>query len=163
MLYKELNAAKLRIALDEIEPPIWRRLVVPLNWRLDQPHLAIQAAFNWWNFHLHEFCIGGLRYGDPDVEDVAFEDSPRLFDEREVTLRDFGRDPSVKFVYTYDFGDNWRHIVESRSGWPSKTRPVSPHVWTAPERDRRQTWAAFSVSKPFSKSCPIRSTPSTPR
>ena len=36
----------------------------------------------------------------------------RLFDEREVTLRDFGRDPSVRFVYTYDFGDNWRHIVE---------------------------------------------------
>ena len=85
---------------------------MPLNWRLDQLQLAIQAAFNWWNSHLHEFRIGGLRYGDPDVEDVAFEDSPRLFDEREVTLRDFGRDPSVRFVYTYDFGDNWRHIVE---------------------------------------------------
>jgi len=111
MIHEELNAVKPRITLDDIEPPIWRRLVAPLNWRLDQLHLAIQAAFNWWNFHLHEFCIGGLRYGDPDVEDVAFEDSPRLFDEREVTLRDFGRDPSVKFVYTYDFGDTWEHTV----------------------------------------------------
>jgi hypothetical protein len=27
-------------------------------------------------------------------------------------LRDFGHDPSVRFVYTYDLGDNWRHIVE---------------------------------------------------
>jgi hypothetical protein len=74
--------------------------------------LSRRSGDDWWNSHLHEFRIGGLRYGDPDVEDVAFEDSPRLFDEREVTLRDFGRDPSVKFVYTYDFGDNWRHVVE---------------------------------------------------
>src|SRR5271169_3728345 len=110
MIYKEPNAVKLRIALDDIEPPVWRQLVVPLAWRLDQLHLAIQAAFNWWNAHLHEFRIGGLRYGDPDVEDMAFEDSPRLFDEREVTLRDFGR--GVRFTYAYDFGDNWRHTVE---------------------------------------------------
>ena len=78
MIHEELNAVKLRITLDDIEPPVWRRLVAPLNWRLDQLHPAIQAAFNWWNSHLHEFRIGGLRYGDPDVEDVSFEDSPPL-------------------------------------------------------------------------------------
>ena len=112
MLYKELNAARLRVTIDDVEPLVWRRLVVPLSWRLDQLHLAIQAAFNWWNSHLHEFRIGGLRYGDPDVEDMAFEDSPRLFDEREVKLRDFGRENGVRFTYAYDFGDNWRHTVE---------------------------------------------------
>ena len=112
MLYKELNAAKLRVTIDDIEPLIWRRLVAPLSWRLDELHLTIQAAFNWWNSHLHEFRIGGLRYGDPDVEDMAFEDSPRLFDEREVKLRDFSREDGVKFTYAYDFGDNWRHTVE---------------------------------------------------
>ena len=112
MLYKELNAVRLRVTIDDVEPLVWRRLVVPLSWRLDQLHLAIQAAFNWWNAHLHEFRIGGLRYGDPDVEDMAFEDSPRLFDEREVRLRDFGREDGIAFAYVYDFGDNWRHTVE---------------------------------------------------
>lgn len=112
MLSKDLNATRLRITIDDVEPLVWRRLVVPLSWRLDQLHLAIQAAFNWWNSHLHEFRIGGLRYGDPDVEDMAFEDSPRLFDEREVKLRDFGRENGVRFTYAYDFGDNWRHTVE---------------------------------------------------
>ena len=112
MLYKELNAARLRVTIDDVEPPVWRRLVAPLSWRLDQLHLAIQAAFNWGNAHLHEFRIGGLRYGDPDVEDMAFEDSPRLFDEREVKLRDFGHEDGVRFTYAYDFGDNWRHTVE---------------------------------------------------
>jgi len=112
MTYKELNAVKIRITLDDIEPPVWRQLVVPLTWRLDQLHLAIQAAFNWWNSHLHEFRVGGLRYGDPDGEDMTFEDSPRLFDEREVKLQDFSREQSVRFTYLYDFGDNWRHSVK---------------------------------------------------
>ena len=112
MLYKELNAVRLRVTIDDVEPLVWRRLVVPLSWRLDQLHLAIQAAFNWWNAHLHEFRIGGLRYGDPDDEDMAFEDSPRVFDEREVRLRDFGREDGTAFAYVYDFGDSWRHTVE---------------------------------------------------
>src|ERR1700688_148189 len=112
MIHEELNAVKLRFTLDDIEPPVWRRLVVPLTWRLDQLHLAIQAAFNWWDAHLHEFRIGGLRYGDLESDDMIDEDGPRLFDEREVTLRDFDQEPGRAFTYVYDFGDNWRHIVE---------------------------------------------------
>ncbi|MEN3149790.1 hypothetical protein ABCW43_21040 [Neorhizobium sp. IRAMC:178] len=27
----------------------------------------MQAAFNWWNYHLYEFRIGGLRYGDVET------------------------------------------------------------------------------------------------
>ena len=64
MLYKEPNALQIRVTLPEIEPAVWRQLVVPWTWHLGQLHLAIQAAFNWWNCHLHEFNIGGLRYGD---------------------------------------------------------------------------------------------------
>ena len=113
MIYKEPNAVKLRITLDDIQPPVWRQLVELGLRPLDQLHFAIQAAFNWWNAHLHEFRVGGLRYGDPDGEDMTFEDSPRLFDEREVKLQDFSREQSVRFTYLYDFGDNWRHSVKS--------------------------------------------------
>ena len=69
--FREPNALQIRITLDAIEPAIWRRLVVPWTWHLGQLHLAIQAAFNWWNYHLHEFRIGSLRYGDPHTEDSA--------------------------------------------------------------------------------------------
>ncbi|CAN2536224.1 hypothetical+protein [Methylocapsa aurea] len=42
-------------------------------------HLSIQAAFNWWNYHLHEFRIGGLRYGDLEIEDDVWSDmDPRV-------------------------------------------------------------------------------------
>ena len=112
MMFRDPNALQIRVTLARIEPPVWRRLIVPLSWRLDELHLAIQAAFNWWNAHLHEFRIGGLRYGDLDSDDMIFDDGPRLFDEREVTLRDFDHDPGNAFVYLYDFGDDWRHIVQ---------------------------------------------------
>jgi hypothetical protein len=113
MRYNEPNALQIRVTLAEIDPLVWRRLVVPLSWHLGELHLAIQAAFNWWNSHLHEYRIGGLRYGDSEVGDEGgFPDSPRLFDETAVRLSDFGFETGVTFTYVYDFGDNWRHIVE---------------------------------------------------
>ncbi len=112
MPFQDLNALQLRVTLDGIAPEVWRRLVVPGTWHLGQLHLAIQAAFNWWNYHLHEFRIGGLRYGDPETDDGGFLDSPRLFDQHEVRLLDFGYAPGTTFTYVYDFGDNWQHRVE---------------------------------------------------
>jgi hypothetical protein len=113
MLYKEPNALRVRVTLSEIEPAVWRELVVPWTWHLGQLHLTIQAAFGWWDCHLHEFNIGGLRYGDPALlEEGAFEDSPRAFDEREVRLLDFDRGFNAAFGYLYDFGDCWRHAIE---------------------------------------------------
>jgi hypothetical protein len=112
MQSKDPNAVQIRVEIDEIEPRVWRSLVLPLTWNLWQVHLGVQAAFNWWNYHLHEFQIGGLRYGDPeDLEEAAFEDSPRVFDERGVLLRDFDEEAGVSFGYVYDFGDNWRHTI----------------------------------------------------
>lgn len=113
MPYREPNALQIRVSLAEIEPLVWRRLVLPWTWHLGQLHLVIQAAFNWWNYHLHEFRIGGLRYSDPTlVEDLGFDDDSRFFDEREVRLLDFDRSPGTTFDYLYDFGDSWHHTVE---------------------------------------------------
>jgi hypothetical protein len=109
-MFKAINAVQIHVSLDEIEPLIWRRLVLPSHWTLEQLHLAIQAAFNWWNYHLYEFRIGGFRYGDVELltEDASYDD-PRVFDFREVRLCDF--DCGAIFSYLYDFGDGWRHSV----------------------------------------------------
>ncbi|HEU0145995.1 MAG TPA: plasmid pRiA4b ORF-3 family protein [Bradyrhizobium sp.] len=113
MIYREPNALQIRISLAEIDPLVWRRLVVPWTWHLGQLHLVIQAAFNWWNYHLHEFRIGGLRYSDPTlVEEPGFDEKSRSFDEREVRLLDFERGSKTTFGYLYDFGDSWHHLVE---------------------------------------------------
>ena len=109
-MFEPVNAVQVHVSLDEIEPAIWRRLILPARWNLEQLHLAIQAAFSWWNYHLYEFRIGGLRYGDVDVlTEDAIEDDPRVSDFRKVRLLDF--EQGSAFKYLYDFGDNWRHTI----------------------------------------------------
>jgi hypothetical protein len=48
---------QVRIALLDIEPAIWRRVLVPADTTLDQLHEVIQAVFGWWNNHLHQHLI----------------------------------------------------------------------------------------------------------
>ena len=113
MLFKDPNAVELRVALVDIEPTIWRRLVVPWTYNLGQVHHVIQAAFGWLDYHLHQFLIGGLRYGDfEQIGEPEFVGEPRGFDETEVRLLDFGHHVPISFIYEYDFGDGWEHLVE---------------------------------------------------
>lgn len=101
---------QLRIELEGIEPPIWRRLVVPASIPLDLLHLVIQGAMAWHDTHLHEFEIGTKRYGmaDLDVDFIEPEDEP--LDERQHQLGKLVKKGDV-FTYVYDFGDNWRHRI----------------------------------------------------
>ncbi len=109
-MFKAANAVQIKVSLDEVAPDVWRRLVLPVHCNLEHLHLGIQAAFNWWNYHLYEFRIGGLRYGDVEIlTEDATDDDPRVLDQREVRLLDLER--GSVFSYRYDFGDGWRHTV----------------------------------------------------
>ena len=73
---------QFKITLLDIKPAIWRRIQVP-DCTLTDLHECIQAAFGWWNYHLHQFEIDGVRYSQPapdgDDFDMDFEDERRLF------------------------------------------------------------------------------------
>ncbi|HEX8211034.1 MAG TPA: plasmid pRiA4b ORF-3 family protein [Longimicrobium sp.] len=96
---------QLRIALAEIEPPIWRRVRVPDAYTLHQLHRVIQMAFGWLDYHLYSFEIGERRFEAPH-EDAEDEDSTA------VRLRDLGLGNGARFTYTYDFGDDWVHEID---------------------------------------------------
>jgi hypothetical protein len=77
---------QLKISLDcPREYPVWRRLLVPSEFRLSQLHDVLQTAFGWHNSHLHEFRIGNRTFGRPDWEDDFMGQSPPE-DERKVRL-----------------------------------------------------------------------------
>ena len=59
---------QLKVTLLDTKPPVWRRVLVDGDATLDHLHEVIQAAFGWWNYHLHEFEIGRRRYGVPDPD-----------------------------------------------------------------------------------------------
>ena len=98
---------QLKVTLLNITPPVWRRVFVDVGSTLDHVHEVIQAAFGWWNYHLHEFEIAGTRYGDPDPDDDC---GPPTVDERRIRL-DTVASVGSTFGYLYDFGDGWSHRI----------------------------------------------------
>lgn len=97
---------KLKIALHNTHPPIWRRLLVPSDLTLADLHAVFQIAMGWTNSHLHEFIINGNRYGEPFEED-EFD----MLDEKKVVLHRVVNQPKMSFKYEYDFGDSWDHRI----------------------------------------------------
>ena len=114
------RVARLRIKLQELEPKIWRCIDMPLSATLDALHEAIQMTMSWTFSHLWEFDIDGRCYGDPSFRE--FDDEPPGLRLGVVISRGVDR-----FVYTYDYGDNWRHDViveEVRDGDPDSEYPA---------------------------------------
>ncbi len=111
---------QLKITLQDIEPPIWRRILVRGTTGLARLHEIIQETMGFQNYHLYEFAIGGERFEAPDAEATGG-------DATRVKLRDLGVQIGDSFEYTYDFGDDWRHeiLLENRlRGEPDQFYPV---------------------------------------
>lgn len=98
---------QLRIELKYTDPPIWRLITVPDAITLVQLHQVIQVTMGWCDCHLHEYRIGGLRYGVPDPH---WGGDPNLINERRKRLTSVLKDER-QFSYLYDFGDDWEHRV----------------------------------------------------
>jgi hypothetical protein len=100
---------QIKVTLNHSKPPIWRRLQVPGQTRLDELHLMLQVAMGWWNEHLHQFTVGQTTYSElrPDLE--MWE--PEFMDESKYRLNQIAPGEKSKFVYEYDFGDSWEHVI----------------------------------------------------
>ncbi len=101
----------LRITLEAVEPPVWRRVQVPGSITLERLHTVIQKAMGWRDAHLHEFEAGGRRYGQPEPDEPQYKVEP----EWKLSLRAAAPTEGARFRYVYDLGDGWGHevLVES--------------------------------------------------
>jgi hypothetical protein len=97
---------QIKITLSGIEPIIWRRLRVRADITLEQLHDIVQTAMGWQDMHLHLFSLRGREYGRSDPKLGG-----SIYNEREAVL---GRlvDEGDRFLYVYDFGDDWNHELE---------------------------------------------------
>ena len=101
---------QMKVTLRYIQPPIWRRIVVPDTITLGALHAVIQITMGWTNSHLHAFTLGdrrtGKRFGVPSPDDWT-----EVLDEEDYTLASTGMRPRGKLHYEYDFGDGWEHDI----------------------------------------------------
>src|SRR5208282_1539951 len=92
---------RLRIQLRDVNPVVWRRILVPGSIRMAKLSPILLAAMGWNNSHLHTFLIGDKRIG------MCFDDYPEdEIDEKGMTVLQALREER-RFVFEYDFGDGW--------------------------------------------------------
>lgn len=101
---------QLRITLSNIDPPIWRRVLVTDDLTFAQLHKVIQAAMGWEDYHMHEFEVGEIRVGDATPDPFGLGSVPRPLSEKKTRLSDVLGNRR-KFRYWYDFGDDWWHEI----------------------------------------------------
>jgi hypothetical protein len=99
---------QLKVTLEGVKPPVWRRLLVPADIPLHTLHAVLQEAMGWTDSHMHQFSLRDRRFGAPLDDSVLGE--PGMEDERKVRLQELvGLGQSLR--YEYDFGDGWLHSV----------------------------------------------------
>jgi len=107
------SVVSLKVTLRGTKPPVCRRLLMHDEMTLGDLHQAIQAAMGWHDSHLHAFGIDGRTYGDRHTDDD-------VADENHLTLKSLLKSGVTRFAYTYDFGDNWEHMVAIEKTQPTR-------------------------------------------
>lgn len=106
---------RIKVTLDHIQPPIWRRIEVPRNIKLGKLHRVLQEVMGWTNSHMHAFRVGRETYGTsiPDIPDYEIKD------ERNVRLDAIAQEGD-SIIYEYDFGDGWEHTLKIEKALPAE-------------------------------------------
>ncbi len=112
---------QLRIALREISPAIWRRVLVRSDSTITDLHYTLQLTMGWTDSHLNQFIIHGKEYGVYHVGGISFSDDPN-----QVRLADFRFGVKERFLYEYDFGDGWQHDVRVERKLPFEPKRIYP-------------------------------------
>lgn len=101
---------RLKIELADIDPPVWRRVQVPVDLSLRRLHDVIQAVFDWHDCHLHQFEVGERIYGQTEIAPEDFGEG-RQYSDKNVKLAALLGRGVEQFLYRYDFGDDWEHVI----------------------------------------------------
>jgi hypothetical protein len=125
----------VRVGLRHAKPPMWRRLEVRSDLKLDVVHRVLQAAFDWMDSHLWRFLLGGDPFSPTsqvilcpwDVEEGDFQDEGGV-PAGEVRLDEAVQAPDEVLSYAYDYGDGWElalrleHVLPATVDIPSAVR-----------------------------------------
>lgn len=95
----------LRVSLRDVEPQVWRRLVVRSEMPLSTLNYALEVVMGWDGDHVHMFDTGETLFGE------RHENAGYLTDERSATVCAVLPRVGASLRWDYDFGDGWQHDV----------------------------------------------------
>ncbi len=106
------SVLRVKVTLEIIDPPVWRRLLLPVDCTFWDLHVAIQDCMGWTDSCPHVFDLvgtetsGPLRIGLPDPHG----DNGIIPGWTQEVLEHLP--PHSGVSYTYDFCEKWEHWVE---------------------------------------------------
>ena len=127
------SAYQFKTTIKNIQPPIWRRLLLPSDATFWELHIAIQDSFGWTDSHLHQFTVGSTWDRNSQYvclptpeDDFPYEKEP--LDESKTPLSDLLSERKGAVTYEYDFGDSWEHQIVLEKILPFDPKEIYPEV-----------------------------------
>jgi hypothetical protein len=111
--YQSESRYYFHVQLLDIEPPIWRSIIVPGAISLHTLHKMLQVTMGWENAHLYLFRLTmnqkTTTYGlpHPDWDDAGL----RIRESRRTKLDATVWTEWLDLTYEYDLGDSWMHQI----------------------------------------------------
>ena len=112
---------QFKIHLVDFSPQIWRRFQVRSSTNIAELHYVIQLIMGWSDTHLNCFKIYGRDYGVYHDGGLSFTDDPM-----EVRLMDLRLRKNQKFIYEYDFTEDWGHEIRLENILPADPSMAHP-------------------------------------
>ncbi len=111
---KKYKYYEIKVSIKDTHPPVWRRLQIPAGITFHELNAIIQLAFDWCGYHAYNFEIGSAVRGDGLFIELPYPDDglwgyETKDSEKEKIDKYFKEYKKVE--YTYDFGDNWEHVI----------------------------------------------------
>jgi hypothetical protein len=127
-----MRAYKIKITLKDMEPLIWRRVIVPAEITFKRFHDVIQFVMGWENRYLYDFNIKEeklrITIDEEAIAEYEFYSKKKLTKKNdpygyisrmlEITPRLCSEVKIDKYLceyknieYVYDFGDYWKHDI----------------------------------------------------
>lgn len=111
---KTRAALQILVVLPGTDPLVWRRIQVPERYSFWDLHVAIQDAMGWEDAHLHEFELFDPRAGRAVLIGIPDDDMPETrpcLPSWTVPIAEHLGYDGRPVSYTYDFGDDWKHVL----------------------------------------------------
>jgi len=136
---------QFRVVLRRVSPMIWRGILVRSESSIADLHYTIQIAIGWSDSHLHRFRIYSKDFGVYHIGGPIFDDNAQ-----KVRLAGFRLRLGERFLYEYDFGDNWQHDVRLERILPLDQRQTYPICIggkrSAPPEDCGGAWRFYPIA-----------------
>ncbi|MBS4223185.1 plasmid pRiA4b ORF-3 family protein [Lederbergia citrea] len=131
-----MKAYQLKITLMDVEPSVWRRVIIPAGTNFKRLHDTIQFSMGWDDTHMFEFDFVEEKL-KVTADESLFEESKYIKEKYKDSKPSKEKDPygaisrmistnirraqsakidsplekHQKFTYIYDIGDNWQHEI----------------------------------------------------